>query len=80
MNDSAMTDNTIRLTKIDMDGQVYYSQFAFNLMLDKQKDLEAKLAIAVEAIQFARMVASDAGLKGAVIDFNNYLSEVRGEV
>ena len=41
---------------------------------------EFKLAIAIEAIQFAGMVASDAGLKGAVKDLNDYLEKVRGEV
>ncbi len=41
-----------------------------------QKDLEKKLAIAIEAIQFARMVASEAGLKGAVEDLNDYLKEI----
>jgi hypothetical protein len=39
-----MTNTVIRLTKIDMDGQVYYSQFTMNLMRDKVKELEQKLA------------------------------------
>ena len=37
---------------------------------------EFKLAKAVEAIQFARMVLSDAKLTGAVDDMNNYLKEI----
>jgi hypothetical protein len=44
----------------------------------ERNQAEFKLAIAIEAIQFARMVASDAGLKGAVKDLNDYLEKVRG--
>ena len=40
------------------------------------KELEDKLDVAIEAIQFARMVLSDAKLTGAVNDMNNYLKEI----
>lgn len=49
---SAMTNTTIQLTKVDMDGQVFYSQFAFNLMLDRQKELEAENKKLREALEF----------------------------
>ena len=52
MNDSTITNTSIRLTKIDMDGQVYYSQFAFNLMLDKQNELQAENKKLREALEF----------------------------
>jgi hypothetical protein len=42
----------------------------------ERNQAEFKLAIAIEAIQFARMVLSDAKLTGAVDDMNNYLSEL----
>jgi len=63
-------DACMRLVHLQETAQVYYL---------KSEALEKKIAIAVNAIQFARMIVGEAGLKGAVEDLNNYLAKISGE-
>jgi len=86
--DSFMTNPEIRLTKIYLsDGQVYYSQFAMDLILDKQRDLESDNASLKNIVmEMARMVEEYPGffevgdnVHSLYMEYSDFINRIKNE-